>query len=103
VSDVGSNSHGEEYCIDVKTVEFSDKQPGRLWLKTVSENESCTVDSYERLTANRLISSTSRIVYNSRNEVMTSSETTGGWERIVPESIRERLYSVTAAEELTAL
>jgi tetratricopeptide (TPR) repeat protein len=89
---LGSTSGAEEYYIDVKTVGFADHQLARLWLKTVKKNESYMVHSYDIDCNLRRINAAFVAAYNSKNEVVTSSETGSGWQPIVPDSIGERLY-----------
>jgi len=42
-----TSSNGQEDYLDVKTVEFSDKGPARLWLKSVNKNRTYAIQSYD--------------------------------------------------------
>jgi tetratricopeptide (TPR) repeat protein len=90
---LGSSRGGEEHYIDVKTVEFSGTSPARLWLKTVNKNETYTVQSYEIDCKGRRLNVTSTVLYSRNDEVVNSSETSSEWQRIVPETRGEQLYS----------
>lgn len=90
---VGSSREGEQYYIDVKTVEFSHTDPARLWLKTVNKDETNTVQSYEIDCKARRLNVTSTILYGPADEVVSSSESSTGWQRIVPETQGEQLYN----------
>jgi len=94
---LGSSPNGTQYYIDVKTVEFSGSSPARLWLKTVNKNESYIVQSYEVDCKGRRLDVTSTVVYSPNDEVVNSSEVSGGWQRIVPQSIGEQLYDGTCS------
>jgi len=87
-----SGSSGEKYYLDVKTIEFSKSAPGRLWLKTVNEDETYTLQSYELDCTGRRVNVTSTVVYSANDEVVSSSEI-NKWQRIVPDSRGERLYA----------
>ena len=86
------SSLGEKYYIDVKTLEFSKSEPERLWLKTVNENETYTVQSYEIDCSGRRVSITSTVLYSANDDVVSTSES-DKWQRVVPDSRGEQLYT----------
>ena len=90
---LGASPGGEQHYIDVKTAEFSNSAPSRLWLKTVKKDESYTVQSYELDCKGGRINATSTVLYSPNDEVVRTSETSGGWRRIVPETLEEQLYN----------
>ena len=90
---VGSSPGGEQHYIDVKTAEFSDSAFSRLWLKTVRKDESYTVQAYELDCKLGQIKATSTVLYSANDEVVGSSESSSGWQRIVPETLGEQLYN----------
>ena len=89
---LGRSWDGEEYFLDVKSVEFSDSGPVRLWLKNVSKNKSYTVQSIDLDCRAMRINLTPSVAYNSEGQVVSSSETSSGWQRIVPDTQGEQLY-----------
>src|ERR1035437_722925 len=90
---LGSSPGGEQHYIDVKTAEFTNSAPSRLWLKTVKKDESYTVQAYELDCKGGRINATSTVLYSPNDEVVNSSEISGGWQRIVPETLGEQLYN----------
>lgn len=90
---LGSSAGGEQYYLDVKTVEFSRNDPARFWLKTVNKNESYLVQSHEINCKGRRLNVTSRVLYSPNGQVVNSSDTSSGWQRIIPESLGEKLYN----------
>jgi tetratricopeptide (TPR) repeat protein len=89
---LGRSDDGGDYYLDVKSAEFSGFGPVRLWIKTVGKKKTETV-SYEIDCKARLMQNTSTIVYDSKGEVLNTSELSSGWHRIVPDSIGEQLYN----------
>jgi tetratricopeptide (TPR) repeat protein len=89
---LGCSSDGEEYFLDVKSVELSDSGPARVWLKNVNKNKSYTVQSIDLDCKARRLSLTSTVVYNSEDQLVSSSETGSGWQRIIPGTQGEQLY-----------
>jgi hypothetical protein len=90
---LGSSPGGEQHYIDVKTAEFSNSVPARLWLKTVKKDESYTVQAYELDCKGGRINATSTVQYSPNDEIISTSETSGGWQRIVPETLGEQLHN----------
>jgi tetratricopeptide (TPR) repeat protein len=89
---LGRSSDGEDYYLDVKSVEFSGSGPVRLWIKTTGKKQTETV-AYEIDCKARLMTNTSTVVYDSNGKVLNTSELSSGWQRIVPDTIGEQLYN----------
>jgi hypothetical protein len=90
---VGTSADGEELYLDVRTAEFANNEHARLWLKTVSKAPTHTVEAYEVECKLRRINRTAFVVYDANDKVLRSSDTSSGWQGIVPESMGERLYN----------
>jgi tetratricopeptide (TPR) repeat protein len=89
---LGTGANGEKFYLDVKSVELPDNGAARLWLRTVSKKGSYTVQSYDLECKTKRISQTSIVAYDAGGKILTSSESGGGWERIVPDTMGERFY-----------
>jgi tetratricopeptide (TPR) repeat protein len=88
---LGRSTDAEEYYVDVKSVEFSAVGPVRLWIKTIGKKETQTV-AFEMDCKAKLMNSTSSVTYDSNGKTLNTSEVSSGWQRIVPDTIGERLY-----------
>jgi hypothetical protein len=89
---LGRSTDGEDYYLDVKSVEFSANEPIRLWIKTVGKKETETL-AYEMDCKGRRMNTTSIVVYDPKGKVVNSSDVGSGWQRIVPDTIGEQLYN----------
>ncbi len=90
---MGSSPSGENFYLDVKTLEFSANGPARLWLKVLSKKPTYTVDAYEvDCKANR-INQVSTAVYDSNNDLVGSTDLFRGWQRVIPDTMGEQLSS----------
>jgi tetratricopeptide (TPR) repeat protein len=90
---MASSASGEDFYLDVKTLEFSGDGPARLWLKVLSKKPTHTVDAYEVDCKAKRINQVSTAVYDSNNDVVTSTDLIGGWQRVIPETMGEQLYN----------
>lgn len=90
---LGATPTGQENYVDVKSVEFADNGPARLWLKTVNKNKSYTAQSYDLDCKTRRLNLTSTAVYNKDDEIVSSSDLSVGWQRIIPETMGEQLFN----------
>jgi tetratricopeptide (TPR) repeat protein len=90
---IGSSTTGEDYFLDVKTVELSLTGPARLWTKAVNPDGSYSVQSYEIDCKEKRVNSTSIVLYNSQDQVVHNSEESSGWQRVVPDTRGEQLYN----------
>jgi tetratricopeptide (TPR) repeat protein len=93
---LGSHPGGEEYYVDVKSVEIADNGPPRLWLKTLKtlgKKQTDTVEAYQINCTTKQISQSSSLVHDSDGNVVSSSELSSGWQRVVPDTMGERLYN----------
>jgi tetratricopeptide (TPR) repeat protein len=84
---------GEEYYVDVKSVEFADNGPARLWLKMVSKKQTYTVDACEVDCKSKRIRQTSSLAYDSDGKLVSSTEASSGWQQIAPDTVGEHLYN----------
>ena len=88
---LGKGSDGEDYYLDVKSVEFSAPGPVRLWIKTMGTKETQTV-AYAIDCEARRMNNTLSVAYDSNGKVSSSSDVSGRWQQIVPDTIGEQLY-----------
>ena len=88
----GRSGDGRDYYLDVKSAEFPESQPMQLWIKMTGKKGSKTL-AYEINCRTRLIDNTSMVAYDPSGTVMNTSELSGGWQSIVPDSIGEQLYN----------
>jgi tetratricopeptide (TPR) repeat protein len=89
---LGSSSDGEHFYVDVKTMEFPNGGPARLWLKTASKDTQ-TVEAYEVDCKMKRINNTSAIEYDADGKVLRSSDAVGGWQSVRPDTLGEQLYN----------
>jgi len=93
---LGRTSNGDDYYLDVKSVEFSGREPVRLWIKTVGKKETETI-AYEMDCKAKLMNNPSAVVYDSNGKVLNTSERSGGWQRIVPDTFGEQMYNAVCS------
>jgi len=79
--------------VDVKSVEFADNGPARLWLKMVSKKQTYTVDACEVDCKSKRIRQTSSLAYDSDGKLVSSTEASSGWQQIAPDTVGEHLYN----------
>jgi tetratricopeptide (TPR) repeat protein len=89
---LGRTADQETYFLDVKSAEFPRDGPVRIWLKFVGKKQTQTVEN-ELDCKTRLMNRASVVTYDSNGTVVTSSEVSSGWQRIIPDTIGEQLYS----------
>jgi len=89
---LGRSGDGRDYYLDVRSAEFPESQPMRLWIKMTGKKGSETL-AYEINCRTRLIDNTSMVAYDPSGTVVNTSELSGGWQSIVPDSIGEQLYN----------
>jgi tetratricopeptide (TPR) repeat protein len=89
---VGKTRDGEEYFLDVKSAEFPSNDPARLWIKVVGKKKSQAVE-YEFDCKTRRMNGGSTVAYDSNGKVLSSSEVSSGWQRIIPDTIGEQFYN----------
>jgi hypothetical protein len=90
---LGTIPSGDEYYIDVKTIEFPSSQHARLWLKTMEKNAAYRIESYEFDCKLRRLQLTSTTMYDAKGEAVTNVERNNGWQQIIPETQGEQLYN----------
>jgi len=90
---LGSHSGGEQYYVDVKSVEFADNGPARLWVKTLRKKQTHTVEACEVDCKSKRIRQTSSLVYDSEGKLVSSTEASSGWQQVVPDTMGEHLYN----------
>ena len=89
---LGRSTVGDDYYLDVKSVEFSTAgRPVLLWIKTTGKKETQTV-GYEIDCKARRMNNTSSVAYDSNGKVSGSSDLSGEWQQIVPDTVGEQLY-----------
>lgn len=89
---LGTSSDASDYYLDLRTVEFAESGPSRLWLKNVNKNRSYTVQSVEIDCKSKRINTTSANAYDSEAKFVRSSDLGTGWQQIIPETQGEQLY-----------
>lgn len=90
---LGEGAGGENYFLDVKTVEFPGNQPAHLWIKTLKKTLSYIINSYEIDCKSRRLQTTAAIEYDKDDKVLNDTEVSSGWQRVIPETRGERLYN----------
>ena len=89
---LGRSTVGDDYYLDVKSVEFSTAgRPVLLWIKTTGKKQTQTV-GYEIDCKARRMNNTSSVAYDSNGKVSGSSDLSGEWQQIVPDTVGEQLY-----------
>jgi tetratricopeptide (TPR) repeat protein len=89
---LGRSTVGDDYYLDVKSVEFSTAgRPVLLWIKTTGKKETQTV-GYEIDCKARRMNNISSVAYDSNGKVSGSSDLSGEWQQIVPDTVGEQLY-----------
>ncbi len=88
---LGRTADQEDYFLDVKSTEFPKDGPVRIWLKFVGKKETQVVEN-ELDCKTRRMNRASIATYDSNGTVLTSSEVSSGWQRIIPDTIGEQLY-----------
>ena len=81
---------GEEWFIDIKSTEFSGTP--RLWAKFMEKDQSYTVQAFDFDCKSRRIAMTSIAKYSKDEELVGSSDTGGGWQRVIPQTRGEQMY-----------
>src|SRR5205823_3452824 len=89
---LGRTADQEDYSLDVKSAEFPSDGPVRLWVKFVGKKEAQTAE-FELDCKTRRMNRSSIVTYDANGTVLTSSEVSSGWQRIIPDTIGEQLYS----------
>jgi tetratricopeptide (TPR) repeat protein len=95
---LGLSPGGEQNYLDVKTVEFSLGGSTTLWLKTVEKNGRYTVRSYEIDCKSKSLRMKSAVQYGANDEAVRSSDDSGEWQGIVPDTLGEQLYGGMCSE-----
>ena len=96
---LAKGADGDTYYLDVKSAEFSEDSPSRIWIKTVGKKETQTI-GYEIDCKGRRLSSSSEATYDSGGKLVHSSDLGGGWQQIIPDTIGEQLYSGACSSTL---
>jgi len=89
---LGRSNNGDEYYLDVKTVEFPVGEPVRLWIKTVRSQETETV-AYDVNCRTKRMSTNSVIDYDANGKILKRSDVSSEWQQIVPDTIGEQFYN----------
>jgi tetratricopeptide (TPR) repeat protein len=89
---LGRTGNQEGYFLDAKSAEFPSDGPVRLWVKFAGKKETQTVE-YELDCKTRHMNVASTVTYDSNGTVLTSSEVSNGWQRIIPDTIGEQIYN----------
>jgi tetratricopeptide (TPR) repeat protein len=94
---IQADPNGNELYIDVKTVEFADPGPSRLWLKAIRKDETYTVQGYEIDCKLHQFKLATTVLYDSNHAVLRRSESDVGWERVIPDTVGELIFTGTCA------
>lgn len=89
---LGRTANQEDYFLDAKSAEFPSDGPVRLWVKSAGKKETHTVE-YELDCKTRHMNVASTVTYDSNGTVLTRSEVSSGWQRIIPDTIGEQIYN----------
>jgi tetratricopeptide (TPR) repeat protein len=90
--ELGKTADQEDYFLDAKSAEFPSDGPVRLWIKMVGKKETQTVQ-YELDCKARRINGASTVTYDSKGNVLSSSEVSSAWQRVIPDTIGEHIYN----------
>jgi tetratricopeptide (TPR) repeat protein len=93
---LGAASDGQQYYLDVKTAEFPINGPIRIWIKAAGKKETNTTE-YEIDCKSKRLNDTGSVTHDSNGKVVRSSDTSSGWQRIVPDTIGEQFYNGACA------
>ncbi|MFZ0816788.1 MAG: surface-adhesin E family protein [Candidatus Sulfotelmatobacter sp.] len=88
---LGRTADQEDYFLDVKSAEFPSDGPVRIWLKFAGKKETQTVEN-ELDCKTRRMNRASIVTYDSNGTVLANSGVSTGWERIIPDTVGERVY-----------
>ena len=88
---LGIHTDGGDMYLDTQTADFS-TNPIRFWVKTVGKKETET-SAYDLDCTSKRINETGTIAHDSAGKVVRSSDESSGWQRIIPDTIGERLYN----------
>jgi tetratricopeptide (TPR) repeat protein len=89
---LGRTADQEDYFLDAKSAVFPSDGPVQLWVKFVGKKETQTVEN-ELDCKTRRTNRASVVTYDSNGTLLTSSEVSSGWQRIIPDTIGEQLYN----------
>jgi hypothetical protein len=89
---LGRAADQEDYFLDAKSAEFPSDGPVHLWVKMVGQKETQTLE-YELDCKTKRMNGASTVTYDSSRKVLTSSEVSGGWQRVIPDTIGEQIYT----------
>jgi tetratricopeptide (TPR) repeat protein len=81
---------GEDWFIDVKSTDFSGTP--HLWAKFMNKDKSYTIQAFNFDCKSRRIDVASVASYNKNDELVGSSDTEGGWQRVIPQTRGEQMY-----------
>jgi hypothetical protein len=93
---LGVGSNGQQYYLDVKTAECPTSRPVLIWIKTVGKKETTTTE-YEIECKSKRLSDNGSVTHDSNGKVVRSSDTSSGWQRIVPDTVGEQFYNGACA------
>lgn len=82
---------GEEWYVDVKTAEFT--ATPRLWAKFAEKKGGYTVQSFDFDCKSVRIAVTSTATYGKDDNLLSSADAGGGWQRVIPSSMGEQMYN----------
>jgi len=89
---LGTSADGEQFYLDVKSFESGTNGPVRLWIKTVGKKETDTL-AYEMDCKAARMNNTATTAYDSSGKLVKTSEASSGWQRIIPDTIGEKLFN----------
>lgn len=89
---LGRTADQEDYFLDAKSAEFPNNGPVHLWVKIVGKKETQTIE-YELDCKTRRMNGTSTVTYDFSGKVLSSSEVSSGWQRVIPDTIGEQIYN----------
>ena len=89
---LGRTADQADYFLDAKSAEFPSDGSVHLWVKMVGKKETQTVE-YELDCKTRRISRASTVTYDSNGKLLSSSEVSSGWQRVIPDTIGEQIFN----------
>ena len=82
----------EKSYIDVKSAEFPANAHAHVWIKSARSDKMSTAHAYEIDCKARSVRVTTEVEYGERDDILKTSELTGGWQRVIPETLGEQVF-----------
>jgi hypothetical protein len=88
---LGKSTDGATYYLDVRTAELPPRDSAHLWIRTAGKKQTQNL-AFEIDCSAKQLRVNSDVVYDSSGKLVDSSESSGDWQRIIPDTIGEQVY-----------